>query len=681
MKGETIPRMELMSAFILARLITTVSNALEDVVSIDNIYCWQDSQITLWWIYGTTKEFGQFVQNRLVEIRKLVNFRKWKYCPSDDNPSDIPSRGMKLSKLMKNSKWWKGPKFLSELKQFWPNQLNFEKLEDSLLETNLELKGNPRFDYSNVFVNAAQVSSIAVRNIITCEACSNVDRLLRVTSFVLRFVNNLKNKLNKTELIVGNLQSEEISCSLNLWCKQAQITLHEESDFKRNKIQLQLFQDEKGLLRCTGRVQNAPIAYATKHPILMPRNHHLTKLLVYRAHGNVKHGGTRETLTDLRSTYWVVRGRQLVKQLLSKCVICKRLHGKPYSSVPAPPLPNFRVAEAHAFSVVGANHAGHVFVRNIFAGDSTMFKSYILVITCTSSRSIHLEITPDLSGPAFIRSFIRFQGRRGSPSLVVSDNASAFKDQRLKRYLQSKNINWQHNIPRASWWGGFYEVMVKLTKKCLKKIAGNAKLLYEEMETLLIEIEGVLNSRPLTYCYDELDEPPLTPSSLVIGRRLLDPVQLDADIDAVSSSRSDLVKRDRYLRTLLSHFENCFKHEYLTSLREFHHNKLAKNECEVSIGDIVYLQDNSLRRQQWNMAKIEELLPGKDGIVRAAVIRTLDKSKRPILLKRALKHLYPLEVTSDVRELNGVDLKHKEESTKDIDIRHVPDEDVRELIV
>ena len=118
MKGETIPRMELMSALILARLITTVSNALEDVVSIDNIYCWQDSQITLWWIYGTTKEFRQFVQNCLVEIRKLVNFRNWKYCPSDDNPSDITSLDMKLSKLMKNSKRWKGPEFLSEPKQF-----------------------------------------------------------------------------------------------------------------------------------------------------------------------------------------------------------------------------------------------------------------------------------------------------------------------------------------------------------------------------------------------------------------------------------------------------------------------------------------------------------------------------------------------------------------------------------
>ena len=104
------------------------------------MYCWQDSQITLWWIYGITKEFKQFVQNRLVEIRKLVDFRKWRYCPSEENPSDIPTRGMKFSSLMKNSKWWKGPKFLSKTKEFWPSQLTFDKLESSFEEIKFELK-------------------------------------------------------------------------------------------------------------------------------------------------------------------------------------------------------------------------------------------------------------------------------------------------------------------------------------------------------------------------------------------------------------------------------------------------------------------------------------------------------------------------------------------------------------
>ena len=103
----------------------------------------------------------------------------------------------------------------------------------------------------------------------------------------------------------------------------------------------------------------------------------------------------------------------------------------------------------------------------------------------------------------------------------------------------------------------------------MKKVVCNARLTDEELETLLIEIEGVLNSRPLTYVYDELDEQPLTPSSLVIGRRLLDPVEL-RDIDILILSKPALFKKDRYLRTLLKHFWSRWKREYLTSLREFH---------------------------------------------------------------------------------------------------------------
>ena len=267
----------------------------------------------------------QFVQNRLVEIRKLVDFRKWRYCPSEENPSDIPTRGMKLSSLMKNSKWWKGPKFLSKTKEFWPSQLAFNKLENSFEEVKLELKENPQSDFSDVFVNLTCASTFDLENIISCEAYSNLDRLLRVTSYVLRFMNNLKSKLKKCDALVGEPQLEEVEYSLGLWCRQAQSTFSEDSGFNRSKSELNVSVDEQGLFRCTGRIQNAPTTYAAKHPILMPRNHHLAKLLVYCAHQNVKHNGTRKTLTDLQVTFWIVRGRQLVKQLLSKCVISKRM--------------------------------------------------------------------------------------------------------------------------------------------------------------------------------------------------------------------------------------------------------------------------------------------------------------------------------------------------------------------
>ena len=297
-----------MSALILSRLIITLSNALRSIVKVDDIYCWQDSQITLWWIYGITKEFKQFVQNRLVAIRKLVDFRKWRYCPSEENPSDIPTRGMKLSSLMKNSKWWKEPKLLSKAKKFWPSQVAFDKLENSFEEIKLELKENPLSDFSDVFVNLKCASTFDLENVISCEAYINLDRLSRVTSYVLRFVNNLKSKFKKCDALVGGLQPEEVEYSLGLWCRQAQSTFSEDSGFNRSKSVSNVFVDEQVLFRCTVKIQNAPTTYAAKHPILIPRNHHVAKRLVYRANQNVKHNGTRETLTDVLAIFWIVRG-------------------------------------------------------------------------------------------------------------------------------------------------------------------------------------------------------------------------------------------------------------------------------------------------------------------------------------------------------------------------------------
>ena len=126
----------------------------------------------------------------------------------------------------------------------------------------------------------------------------------------------------------------------------------------------------------------------------------------------------------------------------------------------------------------------------------------------------------------------------------------------------------------------------------------------------------------------------------------------------------------------MKHFWSSWKREYLTSLRELHGNKAGKDLHVIRVGDIVYLQEDKVQRQQWNMAKMEKLLPGKDGSVRAASVRTLDKAKRPVLMKRAVRQLYPLEVTSDVHELNQLDVKSEEVGSRDIPIRYVADEDI-----
>ena len=404
---------------------------------------------------------------------------------------------------------------------------------------------------------------------------------------------------------------------------------------------LGVFTDEKGVLRCKGRIQNSSLSYATKFPVLLPRTHHFTRLVIQRCHESVKHNGLRETLTELRANYWIVRGRQLVKSFITRCFICKRSAGKPYQSQPTPPLPDFRVANDPAFFNIGVDFAGPLYVRDIYQ-KSKMHKCYIALFTCTSSRAIHLELVPDLSADSFIRSFKRFMGRRGIPSVVVSDNGRTFRDSKLKNLCLQRNISWKFNAPRASWWGGFFEICVKLVKKSLKKVTGNARLTYEELETILIEIEGVLNSRPLTYVYDELTESPLTPSCLVIGRRLIEQPTTWND-EAMASTVKSLGKRARYLEKILNHFRGRWK-EYLTGIREYQKLKIKQPQRVIDVGDIVHIHQDTTPRLRWRMGKVTKLYPGNDGLVRSAEVGTLDASMKITHLRRPIEKLYPLEV-------------------------------------
>ena len=139
-----------------------------------------------------------------------------------------------------------------------------------------------------------------------------------------------------------------------------------------------------------------------------------------------------------------------------------------------------------------------------------MDKAYIALFSCCVTRAIHLELVEDLSADAFRRALRRFVARRGAPSLIVSDNAKTFQatekalnklveNSAVRDDLDNLRVEWKFNLERAPWWGGFFERMVGSVKSCLRKVLGNARLTFDEMHTVLVEIEGTLNSRPLTY--------------------------------------------------------------------------------------------------------------------------------------------------------------------------------------
>ena len=666
----SVPRLELLASLISSRLVTHVRSALSPVVNIEEIYCWSDSTTTLHWIKGVERQYKQFVENRVTEVQSKVSPEFWSFCPGLENPADIPTCGLSAEALLKSSLWWNGPAWLQQSKENWPifEVSRSEPPEEYLAEVRASSKKKDHHEntsVSAVLLAESGKSLPSLSMIVDVESYSDFARLIRVTALVLRSVNNLKTK--KRMRLCGSLTTEEFDNAERMWLIEIQkSSVCNLPKFKQLQKQLDLYSDESGLLRCGGRLQHANIPFGAKHPILLPEHHHLISLIIRDCHLRVLHGGVKQKLSELRSRFWLVRGHQQIRRALSKCVICKHFEGMHYSVPSTAPLPEFRL-ENFAFTNVGVDFAGPLFIRTGTKDHCSTEKVYIALFTCGSSRAVHMELVPDLVAGTFIRCFKRFISRRGIPKLIVSDNAKTFKSAskslsalfdlvEVQKFLQNLRVTWRFIIERAPWWGGFFERLIRSVKRCLKKMLRNARLTYEELLTVIIEIECVLNSRPLTYVNSEDMDKPLTPSHLVTGRRLL---SLPEEVLVHEEKDNEVVlltRRQRYLILLLAHFWTRWSREYVVELREHHHVKGHTSSAPViREGDIVtVMEEGKTNRGTWKLGRVVKLLPGADGEVRAATVKLGgQKQGKGVYLNRPVQKLFPVEVhAEDIGERN-----------------------------
>ena len=157
---------------------------------------------------------------------------------------------------------------------------------------------------------------------IRCDDYSSLQRLLNVTSNVLKFIDNLKKKIRNDATTDGVSVSRPPDAEL-LWIKEAQRSLTASVQFRTMEKQFNLFLDDEGIWRCGGRLSNAEVPYNVRHPILLPRDDHFTLLIVRRAHERVLHNGVKDTLNEVRSKFWIIKCRSLLKKLIHRCVVCK----------------------------------------------------------------------------------------------------------------------------------------------------------------------------------------------------------------------------------------------------------------------------------------------------------------------------------------------------------------------
>ena len=264
--------------------------------------------------------------------------------------------------------------------------------------------------------------------------------------------------------------------------------------------------------------------------------------------------------------------------LLNECKLCTRYNSRPLSGPPSPPLPEYRVQVSPPFSATGVDYAGPLYLKG---GE----KVWISLFTCCAVRAVHLELVPDLTAMSFVRCLKRFSARRGVPQVICSDNSKTFRSANkiiysildspeTQQHFRDIRIQWKFILEKAPWWGGFYERLIQSMKRCLKKTIGKARMTYDELHTVLVEVEAILNSRPLSYLSSEDMEEPLTPSHLLIGCRLCtlpDPVTCSSDLEFEETDAvGDLNRRMRHLNLVVEHFWKRWRLEYLVGLRDSH---------------------------------------------------------------------------------------------------------------
>ncbi|XP_011883748.1 PREDICTED: uncharacterized protein LOC105570903, partial [Vollenhovia emeryi] len=303
-------------------------------------------------------------------------------------------------------------------------------------------------------------------------------------------------------------------------------------------------------------------------------------------------------------------------------------------AVPAA-LPRDRVKDAVAFETTGVDLCGPLYLKS---GE----KIWIVLFTCAVYRAVHLELVASLSTEAFLLALRRFIGRRGRPSSIWSDQGTNFVGannllgaldwKRIERETAVQRISWKYNPASAPWWGGFWERLVRSVKDLLKRILGRSRLTYTELMTCVIDVEAVINQRPLT-CVTEDSEDliPLTPAMFLGGITEVSVPDLD------QLENNGLRGKYRHLARVRQMLKERFRKEYLAEL--VHRGKLPTSR-PVKIGDVVLIGSDNRKRLEWPMAKVVELLPGKDGIPRVARLKLSSGE-----LVRPIQRLYLMEAT------------------------------------
>ncbi|KAL9951191.1 hypothetical protein ACROYT_G043811 [Oculina patagonica] len=552
LKSVTIPRMELSAAVLATRLDRMIKQ--EVTMPIDSSTFWTDSTCVLRYIENKDKRFQTFVANRISAILDQSTATQWRYVDTSLNPADEASRGMTVDALLSNDRWTQGPDFLTKSEESWsqrPADLGKISADDP------EVKKTAK-----TFANEAskQIEDYMSK---VFERFSSWTRLRKIVAWILRYKNILRRQVQRRKEKVTPLSVSEMLM-------------------------------ENGLIRVGGRLHDAPIKSDVKHPVILPRKHHVVNLIINYYHRASGHSGVEYTLSLIRQQFWIIGARSSVRNILNTCFDCRRRQA-PTMQQKMASLPEDRV---------------------------------------TPSKPPFTYVGVDCFGPFVIQSFIdalrRFICRKGCPEEIRSDNGGNFvkgekelreavrswNQAQTHEYLLQDNIKWTFNPPAASHHGGVWERCIRTVRKVMKAVLKEQVLSDEGLSTLMCEVQSIVNGRPITKVTDDTrDLNALIPNHLLLLRE-------GTTMPPGVFSREDnyACRRWRQVQYLSNIFWSRWTKEYLPSLQQ--RQKWNKPQRNLAVNDIVLLLDENTPRSFWPLGRVLEVYSNrKDELVRSAKVK------------------------------------------------------------
>ena len=620
MKPLSVPRLELAAATLAVKCNLELVRAL--AVEPD-VFFWTDSTTVLKYIQNVRTRFHVFVANRLAIIHDGSAVAQWRYVPSESNPADLVSRGMHASGLIHSDLWQSGPSFLQSTSERWP-----------------AAPANKEVDCDDPEVKAV-ASAATVQRATPIEGLarhySSWSRLVRAVALLRRLIRLWRRRRSRQSELLGAEPSplaladlEAAECCI-LRDVQFQHFRSEMSELKAGRpvrtssslARLDPWLDGD-VLRVGGRLKNSALPLDSKCPRILPRRDPVVDLIITGAHEKAGHEGRQHVLADLRTSYWILGANAAVRRCISRCISCKKRQKQPESQKMAD-LPEERVQVGEkAFTHTGVDYFGPFYVKR----GRSLVKKYGVVFTCLAIRAVHIEVADSLSTDSFICALRRFVARRGGVRSLRSDQGTNFvgaeKELRqelsyLKEHADSIreaalrcNIDWHFHPPHASHFGGVWERQIRTIRKILNSLLTQQSFSDETLQTLLCEVEAIINNRPLTpVSADVRDELPLTPNHLLLLRCVLFPPSVTV---------CDHRRSWRQAGYLADQFWRRWRQEFLPLL-QVRSGPTTRSRTNVKKGDVVLMVDDTVPRGVWPLGRVEEALLSADGRVRSVRVR------------------------------------------------------------